>query len=203
VADEKMRLGKVPESVYQKRLKEYLNPRGDDKKSRASFRYNGETYSIHADGRGGWKLDPQARRTEQQAQREGRKRGQEVKLSSAEKMMVDNYYQEASRRGLQVDHRIPLDKGGPSNAPWNLGLMTKRENQSKSNRIGGNWKYQPLIDSPAVNYAQQRQMEAKAAAAIQSIANPGPASQQIRGMMNAAPDVIQFQPGQGTAMPGI
>lgn len=55
---------------------------------------------------------------------------------------------------------------------------------------------------PAVNYAQQRRLQ-QAAAAIQSIANPGPASQQIRGMMNAAPDVIQFQPGQGTMMPGI
>lgn len=146
MANEKLRLGKVPESVFQKELSRYLKEKQSGAtKATASFTYNGERFSIHGDGKGGWKLDPQARRTAQQTAREGRKAKQSVKLSSIEQKMVDNYYDEASKRGLQVDHRIPLAAGGPANAPWNLGLMKSKENQRKSDAVGGNWRYQPLI----------------------------------------------------------
>jgi len=149
MADEKLRLGKVPESVFQKELNRYLKEKqSGTTKATASFTYNGERFSIHKDGRGGWKLDPQSRRTAQQAAREGRKANQSVKLSSIEQKMVDNYYDEASKRGLQVDHRIPLAAGGPSNAPWNLGLMKSKENKRKSDTVGGRWKYEPFM--PAV-----------------------------------------------------
>ena len=146
MADEKLRLGKVPESVFQKELTRYLKEKqSGTTKARASFKYNGETFAIHDKGSGNYQLDPQPRRTKQNVVREGRKTSQAVKLSSIEQKMVDNYYDEASKRGLEVEHRIPLAKGGPSNAPWNLGLMKPKENRRKGDTVGGNWRYEPFV----------------------------------------------------------
>ena len=66
--------------------------------------------------------------------------------------MVDNYYEEAQKRGLQVDHKIPIARGGPSNAPWNLGLMNPKDNAAKAERIGGNFKYQPFLADGAKRF---------------------------------------------------
>jgi len=72
---------------------------------------------------------------------------QKVKLSSIEQMMVDNYYEEAQQRGLHVDHRIPISAGGPSNAPWNIGLMQPEENLRKGDLQGNDYTYEPFLQS--------------------------------------------------------
>ena len=54
--------------------------------------------------------------------------------------MIEYRYQDAKRlteeTGVQyeVDHIIPLAKGGP-HLPWNLQVITKAENLSKGARI--------------------------------------------------------------------
>ena len=61
-------------------------------------------------------------------------------LSSIEKMMVENIYEDCQRiskeTGIphQVDHIIPISKGGPHH-PWNLRIITAEENLRKSNKL--------------------------------------------------------------------
>ena len=60
-------------------------------------------------------------------------------LTSIERLMVNNYYEDARRltkeTGIrhEVDHIIPVSKGGP-HLPWNLQVLTETENRKKSNR---------------------------------------------------------------------
>ena len=60
-------------------------------------------------------------------------------LSSIERLMVSNYYEDARRltreTGVphEVDHVIPVSKGGP-HLPWNLQVLTQTENRKKANR---------------------------------------------------------------------
>ena len=202
MAQEKMYLGKVPKSVYDKELQAYLKRKQSARGSRpvkASFEYKGEKFSWHGDGKGGYKLDPQAKRAQTQAIRKGRKTSQQIKLSSAEQMMVDNLFEEASRRNLEVEHKIPLSKGGPSNAPWNLGLMAPEENRRKGDIVGGNWKYEPLIELNFSNGSastRRRLVASPVQEPLDLTPNmPGSASEEIRAMQGTVPDVIQIQPG--------
>lgn len=114
----------------------------------AQFQYEDQTYTIKKNPKSstGFQVVPAWREARDAANRRGRKKKQEVKLSSAEQMMVDNYYEEASKRGLHVDHKAPLSKGGPSNHPAFLGLMTPEENGRKGDSIGGDFQYEPLIE---------------------------------------------------------
>jgi len=65
--------------------------------------------------------------------------------SIIEKMMIDNYYEDAKRlteeTGIQhhVDHIWPISKGGP-HLPWNLRVIPGNENSAKSNWIGDDWR---------------------------------------------------------------
>jgi 5-methylcytosine-specific restriction endonuclease McrA len=67
--------------------------------------------------------------------------------SIIEKMMIDNYYEDAKRlteeTGIQhhVDHIWPISKGGP-HLPWNLRVIPGNENLAKSNWIGDDWHNQ-------------------------------------------------------------
>jgi FMN phosphatase YigB (HAD superfamily) len=67
--------------------------------------------------------------------------------SIIEKMMIDNYYEDAKRltreTGIShhVDHIWPISKGGP-HLPWNLRVIPASENSAKSARIGDDWRNQ-------------------------------------------------------------
>ena len=141
-------LGEVPEEVFQKELLNYLkrkeeNP--DAKRVKAQFSYEGKNYTFQRSAASsGYQIKRSSERVAKEAKRRGKAHDQAIPLSEIEQMMVDNYYEEAQKRGLQVDHRIPIARGGPSNAPWNLGLMTAEANAAKAERIGGQYKYEPL-----------------------------------------------------------
>ena len=110
--------------------------------------YDGVTYTAKWSGPNRSVAFPQASyeaKVEGARSRKGEQ--QKVKLSSIEQMMVNNMYEEAQRRNLQVDHKIPISAGGPSNAPWNLGLMTPEENLRKGEFQGADYRYEPLIQS--------------------------------------------------------
>jgi len=145
----KMYLGEVPADVYQRELEAYKERRTNStsKRVRAQFTYNGKNYTIQKAGKDSYQLKRSHERVQKEQVRRGREVGQEVRLTSIEQMMTDNYWEEANRRGLSVDHRIPIKHGGFSNAPWNLGLMEKPENSAKGAKLGGNWKYEPFLES--------------------------------------------------------
>jgi 5-methylcytosine-specific restriction endonuclease McrA len=61
-------------------------------------------------------------------------------MTEIEKMMCANYYKEARRLTQEtgtkheVDHIWPLSRGGP-HLPWNLRVITAKENRKKSDKI--------------------------------------------------------------------
>lgn len=117
----------------------------------AQFEYNGETYTLKKGGnKGKYYAVPAWREARDSRNRDGRKRNQQIKLGSIEQMMVDNTYKEAIKRGLVVDHDIPIAKGGPSNAPWNLKLRTAEVNGAKGDNIGGNYPSEKFISDQEV-----------------------------------------------------
>jgi len=66
---------------------------------------------------------------------------QKIKLSSLEQKMVDQRYKDAQMlskhlgQKIVVDHIIPIEKGGFSNDPNNLQLITETTNARKSNSM--------------------------------------------------------------------
>ena len=145
----KMYLGEVPADVYQRELEAYKERRANStsKRVRAQFTYNGKNYTIQNAGKDRYQLKRSHERVQKEQVRRGREVGQEIRLTSIEQMMTDNYWEEANRRGLSVDHRIPIKHGGFSNAPWNLGLMEKSINSAKGARLKGDWKYEPFLEN--------------------------------------------------------
>lgn len=142
----------VPLNVLEQQVKRYQDLLKDKKGGRmpngsAQFEYNGEIYTLkkNPDHRLGWQAVPAWRESRDASTRRGKAKNQRVKTGSIEQMMVDNIYQEAQDRNLVVDHDIPIQRGGPSNAPWNLKLRTPNVNGSKGNKIGGNYPAEPLI----------------------------------------------------------
>lgn len=71
---------------------------------------------------------------------QARKKGLTPKLSSIERMMMQNYYEDAAKLSAQtgvpheVDHIIPLVKGGWHH-PFNLRVVTRDVNRSKGARV--------------------------------------------------------------------
>lgn len=140
-------LGEVPEDIFQQQLFEYLkrkeeNP--DSPRVKAQFEYNGKKYTIQrANTSSGFQL----KRSEERVAKEQRRRENlnQVPLGEIEKLMIANYYGEAAKRGLHVDHRYPAAKGGYHH-PSNLGLMMPKENLRKGDQVGGNYKYEPFLE---------------------------------------------------------
>ena len=140
--------GEIPDSVFNAELQKYLlkkesTPKG--KNTPSQFEYKGKKYYFESSQtQSGYRV----RRSEDFVKKEQRRRENlnKPKLSSIEQKMVDNYYQEASERGLHVDHRIPAKMGGMHH-PSNLGLMQPGENIRKGSKTGGQYKYEPLIDN--------------------------------------------------------
>jgi len=146
-----MHLGEVPDSVFQQQLFDYLQRKEDNpdaKRVSAQFEYNGTKYTFQrARSSSGFQIKRSSERVQKEAKRRVAENKQTVKLSSAEQMMVDNIYDEASKRNLDVDHVYPVSKGGPTNAPWNLKLMQSDLNSAKGAQVGGNWQYEPLMQA--------------------------------------------------------
>jgi hypothetical protein len=149
---EKLHLGEVPDTIFQEELKAYQARRagGDElniKRVPAQFKYNGKLYTIQKGGKGsgGYQLKHSSERALKQATREATKLKQSPKLSSVEQMMVQNYYDDASTRGLQVDHEIPIEKGGLHH-PSNMRLLTPADNAAKGARLGTSFQNVPLLD---------------------------------------------------------
>ena len=144
-----MHLGEVPDSVFQQQLFDYLQRKEDNpdaKRVPAQFEYNGKKYTFQrARSSSGFQIKRSSERVAKEAKRRVAEGRQTVKLSSAEQMMVNNIYEEASKRNLDVDHVFPVTKGGPTNAPWNLKLMQPELNSAKGSKVGGNWQYEPLM----------------------------------------------------------
>jgi hypothetical protein len=148
---EYMHLGEVPDSVFQQQLFDYLQRKEDNpdaKRVSAQFEYNGTKYTFQrARSSSGFQIKRSSERVAKEAKRRVAEGKQTVKLSSVEQMMVDNIYEEASKRNLDVDHVYPVTKGGPTNAPWNLKLMQPELNSAKGAKVGGNWQYEPLMQA--------------------------------------------------------
>lgn len=146
-------LGKVPRSVFEQELEAYQTRRagGNElgiKKVPAQFEYNGELFTIQSKGGGGYHLKRSSERAQKEATREATKLRQSPKLSSIEQKMVQNYYEDATLRGLQVDHEIPLEKGGLHH-PSNMRLLTPSANAAKGAKLGTSFATVPLLDDVA------------------------------------------------------
>lgn len=143
----------VPKDVLERHVENYEQLKakypGASKMASGSaqFVYNGETYTLKKNHKmqGGWQAVPAWRERRDAATRRGKAQQQKIKLSSIEQMMVDNYYREAARRGLVVDHIDPIAKGAPSNAPWNLQLLQDAVNAEKSDQRGGYFPREPFL----------------------------------------------------------
>ena len=139
--------GEVPDNVFNKEVAKYLkrvDANTTSKNTQAQFTYNGKKYYLE---RSPTPSGFRVRRSADFAAKEQRRRLllSKPKLSSIEKMMIDNIYDEASKRGLEVDHRIPAKLRGMHH-PSNLGLMTRKENGRKGSKTGPGFKYEPLIE---------------------------------------------------------
>ena len=143
----------VPKDVLERHVESYEQLKakypGASKMASGSaqFVYNGETYTLKKNHKmqGGWQAVPAWRERRDAATRRGKAQQQKIKLSSMEQLMVDNYYREAARRGLVVDHIDPIAKGAPSNAPWNLQLLQEAINAEKSDQRGGYFPREPFL----------------------------------------------------------
>ena len=142
-----MHLGEVPEEVFQQELLKYLQRRAKDpeaKRVKAQFEYNGKKYTFQrSNSSSGFQIKHSDERVAKEQRRS--ENLNQVPLGEIEKLMIANYYGEAARRGLHVDHRYPAARGGYHH-PSNLGLMIPKENLRKGDQVGGNYKYEPFLE---------------------------------------------------------
>ncbi len=106
------------------------------------YEYDGVTYTAKYSGSNRSVSFPEAAyeaRVEGARSRKGEQ--QKIKLSSLEQKMVDQKYKDAQMlskhlgQKIVVDHIIPIEKGGFSNDPNNLQLITETTNGRKSNSM--------------------------------------------------------------------
>ena len=106
------------------------------------YEYDGVTYTAKYSGSNRSVSFPEAAyeaRVEGARSRRGEQ--QKIKLSSLEQKMVDQKYKDAQMlskhlgQKIVVDHIIPIEKGGFSNDPNNLQLITETTNGRKSNSM--------------------------------------------------------------------
>ena len=148
----------VPEAVFQKELKAYLErkkatPNG--KNGKAAFTYKGVSYTFER-GNGPFNSGYQLKTSSGQAAKEMARNEQKrnIKLSEGEKMFMKDKYAAAAernakenRRGkhkIEVDHVEPRSKGGLHH-PYNTRLMERGNNIGKGNKQGGFGKFESLL----------------------------------------------------------
>lgn len=148
----------VPEAVFQKELKAYLErkkatPKG--KNGKASFTYKGVSYTFER-GNGPFNSGYQLKTSSGQAAKEMARNEQKrnIKLSEGEKMFMKDKYAAAAERNakenrtgsrkLEVDHVEPRSKGGLHH-PYNTRLMERKNNIRKGAKQGGFGKFESLL----------------------------------------------------------
>jgi transposase len=123
----------------KKRHSEYYN-KNKDKLSRRQAEYRKQNPDKVRAGRAAYKKQNLDKVAASASRRRARMRGVPQPHSIIEKLMVQNYYEEAARLSKEtgvphhVDHIWPISKGGP-HLPWNLQVITGSENCSKGARI--------------------------------------------------------------------
>lgn len=138
---------KVRKDVWYKRRHEHCrhvakesywsNPEKQRKRKREWHEFNKEHVLQYA--KEYRKQNPSACRLHESTRR-ARKKAVPGPHSIIEKLMVKYLHEEARRitreTGIkhEVDHVIPLSKGGP-HLPWNLRVITAKENREKYNKV--------------------------------------------------------------------
>jgi hypothetical protein len=142
----------VPPEVLQEWEADFRKKKADQQKAggrklpsgSVQYEYEGTVYTAKFSGPNRSVSFPEAAyeaRVEGQRSRKGEQ--QKIKLTSMEQLMNDYKYQDAdllTRESGQrhvVDHIDPINKGGFSNAPWNLQVLTEPTNAAKSDTLGG------------------------------------------------------------------
>ena len=194
-------LGEVPEEVFQKELFKYLKRREADpeaKKIPAQFEYKGKKYYLE---RSPTESGFRVRRSADFVAKEQRRRKSlsRPKLSSIEKMMVKNIYDEASKRGLHVDHVDPAKIGGMHH-PYNLKLMQPTENIRKGSKVGGDYRYEPFLEQSkgAVRFAKPAGLAAAGVFALGPLGTAASAAETVereRIAQETQDPLDQFQAG--------
>lgn len=139
--------GEIPEEIAMQWRDEFFQDRLDNPESKrrsVQKTYKDKKYTIEKDNR--MSLGVRFRHSSERTAKTNRRRKKlsKPKLSSVEKMMMDNIYEDASKRNLDVDHKISAaDKG--MHHPYNVGLMQPKENGRKGGRSDyHNFKYESL-----------------------------------------------------------
>ena len=147
----------VPEAVFQKELKAYLDRKEANPGTNVSakFSYKGTSYTFER-GKGPFNSGYQIKTSAGQAAKEMARteQRQNIKLSEGEKMFMRDKYAAAAERNLQenrtgndkleVDHVEPRSKGGLHH-PYNVRLMKRGNNGSKGNKQGGFGIFESLL----------------------------------------------------------
>jgi len=140
----------VPPEVLQEWEADFRQKKADQQKAggkklpsgSVQYTYNGVTYTAKYVGKNRAVNFPEAAyeaKVESGRSRKGEQ--QKIKLSSLEQKMVDQKYKDAQMlskhlgQKVVVDHIIPIEKGGFSNDPNNLQLITETTNGRKSNSM--------------------------------------------------------------------
>jgi hypothetical protein len=108
----------------------------------AQYTYNDVTYTAKKSGSGiSFPEAAYEARVEGQRSRKGEQ--QKIRLSEAEQLLQQYRYEDAQLlsehlgQRIEVEHGIPIAKGGFSNDPNNLGLATSQTNLAKGSKLGG------------------------------------------------------------------
>ena len=139
--------GEIPEEIAMQWRDEFFQERLDNpeaKRRSVKKTYKDKNYTIELDNRTplGVRFRYSSERTAKANRR--RKKLSKPKLSSIEKKMVDILYEEGSKRGLEVDHKISAKDRG-FHHPFNMALMQKKENGRKGGRSDyHNFEYESL-----------------------------------------------------------
>lgn len=150
----------VPPEVLQEWEADFRKKKAEQAKSggkklpsgSVQYTYDGVTYTAKYVGKNRSVNFPEAAyeaRVEGSRSRRGEQ--QKIKLSEAEQLMQQYRYEDAKLlsehmgQPIDVDHNIPIAKGGFSNDPNNLGLTTRETNLAKSDKLGGS-DYNRAVD---------------------------------------------------------
>ena len=142
----------VPPEVLQEWEADFRKKKAEQAKSggkklpsgSVQYEHNGTVYTAKFSGPNRSVSFPEAAyeaRVEGSRSRKGER--QKIKLSEAERLMQQYRYEDAKMlsehmgQQIDVDHNIPIAKGGFSNDPNNLGLTTRETNLAKSDKLGG------------------------------------------------------------------
>jgi len=142
----------VPPEVLQEWEADFRKKKAEQAKSggkklpsgSVQYTHDGVTYTAKYVGKNRSVNFPEAAyeaRVEGSRSRKGEQ--QKIKLSEAEQLLDQYRYEDAKMlseylgQPIDVDHTIPIAKGGFSNDPNNKGLVTRKTNLAKSDKLGG------------------------------------------------------------------